>query len=210
MTGSLIVDMPTYTVGSIRKAEWFSFSAMDAGGCSTLPMANHRGQRRCPTHITLSQVNSDTSHDNHHIRRGRMNFAAEQDRLGNTCTYSYHISPSVSNFAPSFSNSKGLLADLSSCYRASKFYWNRFFVGSFFLFTLTFLFQLNASHKQQIYTRVLILVQPPPQIFLMLQECSLPMLFSPIMCSHYHMLNDKYVWFPIFNLINYISVTFLL
>jgi hypothetical protein len=45
-----------------------------------------------------------------------MNSAAERDRLGNTCTYSYDISPSISTFALSFSNSKGLPADLSSCY----------------------------------------------------------------------------------------------
>jgi hypothetical protein len=32
---SLTVDMGTYTVSSIRKAEWFSFSAVDTGGSST-------------------------------------------------------------------------------------------------------------------------------------------------------------------------------
>jgi hypothetical protein len=61
MIDSCMFTVPTYTIDSISKTKYFSFSAMDPGSSSAHPVASRRGRRRRPTHITLPQINSDLS-----------------------------------------------------------------------------------------------------------------------------------------------------
>jgi hypothetical protein len=58
--------------------------------CSThisVPQVSIETSRRCSTHISVPQVNTETSHGNRRTRKARLNSVAEQDSLGNECTY---------------------------------------------------------------------------------------------------------------------------